>query len=223
MGNPAEGALKSDMRLIPPAEGLQEAARHIRAQAACADVSGIVMGVWTVKRILTCVLLSALLLLPAGFSEQYYRQITQEEALRILDEETDYILLDVRTGEEYDEEHIPGAINIDNEDIGTDALTELPDKDQLILVYCRSGRRSKEAAEKLAALGYTQVVEFGGILTWPGEVVSTAEEELRLDDPFEAHEYGDPEDFYEDWGDNFDDYEEAEEYYYEHGGWAGEP
>lgn len=171
------------------------------------------------KKAMAFVLLAALLLLPAGMAEDYYQQITQEEAQRILDEETDYILLDVRTEEEYDEGHIPGAINIDNEDIGTDELPELPDKDQMILVYCRSGRRSKAAAEKLAALGYTQVLEFGGIMTWTGEVISTADEELILDDPFEAHEYGDPEDFYEDWGDNFDDYEEAEEYYYEHGGW----
>ena len=171
------------------------------------------------KRTILYILLAALLVLPAGIAEQYYQQITQEEAQRILDEETDFILLDVRTEEEFDEGHIPGAINIANEDIGTDEIPELPDKDQLILVYCRSGRRSKEAAEKLAALGYTQVKEFGGIMTWPGEVISTAEEELILDDPFEAHEYGDPEDFYEDWGDNFDDYEEAEEYYYEHGGW----
>lgn len=171
------------------------------------------------KRTFLCILLAALFLLPAGIAEQYYQQITQEEAQRILDEGTDYILLDVRTEEEYDEGHIPGAINIANEDIGTDEIPELPDKDQRILVYCRSGRRSKEASEKLATLGYTQVLEFGGILTWPGEVISTEEEELILDDPFEAHEYGDPEDFYEDWGDNFDDYEEAEEYYYEHGGW----
>lgn len=171
------------------------------------------------KRTLLCILLAALFLLPVGIAEHYYQQITQEEAQRILDEETDYILLDVRTEEEYDEGHIPGAINIANEDIGTDELPELPDKDQMILVYCRSGRRSKEASEKLAALGYTQVLEFGGIQTWPGEVISTEEEELILDDPFEAHEYSDPEDFYEDWGDNFDDYEEAEEYYYEHGGW----
>ena len=114
--------------------------------------------------------------------------------------------------------YIPAAINIANEDIGTEELPELPDKDQMLLVYCRSGRRSKEAAEKLAALGYTQVLEFGGIMTWTGEVISTEEEEWA-DDPFEAHEYGDPEDFYEDYGDNFDDYEEAEEYYYEHGGW----
>lgn len=171
------------------------------------------------RMIITCIILAALLLLSVGIAEQYYQQITQEEAQRILDEETDTILLDVRTEEEYNEGHIPGAINIANEDIGTVEIPELPDKDQMILVYCRSGRRSKEASEKLAALGYTQVLEFGGILTWPGEVISTEEEALILDDPFEAHEYGDPEDFYEDCGDNFDDYEEAEEYYYEHGGW----
>ena len=130
------------------------------------------------KRTMACVLLAALLLLTVGFAEQSYQQITQEEAQRTMDEATDYILLDVRTEEEYNQGHIPGAINIANEDIGTDTIPELPDKDQLILVYCHSGRRSKEAAEKLAALGYTQVLEFGGILTWTGEVISTAEEVL---------------------------------------------
>ena len=133
------------------------------------------------KRTIIGILLAALLLLPVGLAEQYYQQVTQEEARRIMDEEADYILLDVRTEEEYNEGHIPGAINLDNEDIGTDALPALPDKDRLILVYCRSGRRSKEAAEKLAALGYTRVVEFGGIITWPGEIVTTEEErDMRL-------------------------------------------
>ena len=78
-------------------------------------------------------------------------------------------ILDVRTAAEYNEGHIPGAINIPNEAIGTDAIPELPDKDQLILVYCRSGNRSKQASEKLVKLGYTNVVEFGGIIDWPGE------------------------------------------------------
>ena len=170
------------------------------------------------KKIILAVLVLCMLLSVAAFGEAGYQQITQEEAARIIKEETDYIILDVRTEEEYDEGHIPGAINIANEDIGTNELPELPDKDQILLVYCRSGRRSKETAEKLAALGYTQVLEFGGIMTWTGEVISTEEEEYE-DDPFETHEYGDPEDFYEDYGDNFDDYEEAEEYYYEYGGW----
>ncbi|MBE5774624.1 MAG: rhodanese-like domain-containing protein [Clostridiales bacterium] len=170
------------------------------------------------KKAIVALLLMALLL-PVAICEVTYTQISQEEATQIMDEETDYIIVDVRTQEEYDEAHIPGAINIANEDIGADENTELPNKDQMLLVYCRSGRRSKEAAAKLAALGYTNVYEFGGIMTWTGKTISTADEELIFDDPFEAHEYGSPEDFYEDYGDNFDDFEEAEEYYYEHGGW----
>jgi len=171
-----------------------------------------------VKKVIITLLLMALLL-PAAICEAAYTQISQEEAANIMAEETGFIVLDVRTQEEYDEAHIPGAVNIANETIGTDEIPELPDKDQVLLVYCRSGRRSKEASEKLAALGYTHVLEFGGIITWTGETISTADEELIEDDPFEAHEYSSPEDFYEDYGDNFDDFEEAEEYYYEHGGW----
>ena len=91
---------------------------------------------------------------------------------KVMQEEENYIILDVRTPEEFKEKHIPGAINVANEAIGESEIPELPDKSQLILVYCRSGRRSKEAAEKLAKLGYTNVVEFGGIIDWTGEVVS---------------------------------------------------
>ena len=98
-----------------------------------------------------------------------YRQITMDEAVAIMKEENNYIILDVRTVSEFDEKHISGAINIPNETIGTDAIPELPDKDQLILVYCRSGNRSKQASEKLVKLGYTNIVEFGGIIDWPGE------------------------------------------------------
>ena len=98
-----------------------------------------------------------------------YRQITMDEAVAMMKEEKNYIILDVRTVAEYNEKHIPGAINIPNEAIGSDAIPELPDKDQLILVYCRSGNRSKQASEKLVKLGYTNVVEFGGIIDWPGE------------------------------------------------------
>ena len=101
-----------------------------------------------------------------------YRQIGMEEAVAMMEEERDYILLDVRTPEEFREKHIPGAINIANESIGTGEIPELPDKQQLILVYCRSGNRSKQASEKLVALGYTNIVEFGGINDWPGEVVT---------------------------------------------------
>ena len=98
-----------------------------------------------------------------------YRQITMDEAVAMMEKEEGYIILDVRTAAEFDEKHIPGAINIPNETIGTDAIPELPDKDQLILVYCRSGNRSKQASEKLVKLGYTNVVEFGGIIDWLGE------------------------------------------------------
>lgn len=99
-----------------------------------------------------------------------YRQVDMETAIAMMEKEQEYILLDVRTPEEFREKHIPGAINIANETIGTEEIPELPDKDQLILVYCRSGNRSKQASEKLAALGYTNVVEFGGINDWPGEL-----------------------------------------------------
>ena len=83
-----------------------------------------------------------------------------------------YIVLDVRTPAEYAERHIPGAINVPNETIGSTAPEQLPDRRQLILVYCRSGNRSKQAADKLAALGYTNIVEFGGINSWQGETVA---------------------------------------------------
>ena len=101
-----------------------------------------------------------------------YRQVSPEEAAAMMEEEVDYIILDVRTQEEYETAHIPGAICIPNETIGTDDIPELPDKDQLILVYCRSGNRSKQASEKLAKQGYTNIVEFGGINSWTGETVS---------------------------------------------------
>ena len=101
-----------------------------------------------------------------------YRQINGSDAIAMMEEEADYIILDVRTAEEFKDKRIPDAINIPNEAIGTEEIPELPDKDQLILVYCRSGNRSKQASEKLAALGYTNIVEFGGIIDWPGETVS---------------------------------------------------
>ena len=126
------------------------------------------------KRIIP--ILMALLLLSGCATQsakKTYRQITMEEAVTMLEEETEYIILDVRTAEEYSEKHIPGAINIANESIGTEDIPELPDKDQLILVYCRSGNRSKQASEKLVKLGYTNIVEIGGINSWPGETVTS--------------------------------------------------
>ena len=105
-----------------------------------------------------------------GGSANSYRQISMDEAVEMMKKESGYIILDVRRPDEYDEAHIPGAINVPNEEIDTAEIPELPDKAQLILVYCRSGRRSKEASEKLVKLGYTNVVEFGGILDWKGEI-----------------------------------------------------
>ena len=99
-----------------------------------------------------------------------YRQITMDEAVNMMAQETGYIILDVRRPYEYAAGHIPNAINVPNETIGTAEIPELPNKDQLIMVYCRSGRRSKEASEKLVKLGYTNIVEFGGILDWKGEI-----------------------------------------------------
>ena len=125
-----------------------------------------------IKRLLPFVL--SLMLLSScgapGSSSLGYRQISMDEAVKMLRDEKDYIILDVRRPDEYVEGHIPGAINVPNEEIGTVEISELPDKSQLILVYCRSGRRSKEASEKLVKLGYTNIVEFGGIQDYEGEI-----------------------------------------------------
>ena len=99
-----------------------------------------------------------------------YRTITMEEARETFEKDGDYIILDVRRADEYAEGHIPGSINVANESIGSDMPKELPDKNQVIYVYCRSGRRSKEASSKLVAMGYTNIIEIGGIIDWTGEV-----------------------------------------------------
>ena len=101
-----------------------------------------------------------------------YRRISMDEAMTMMAQESGYIILDVRRPDEFAAGHIPNAINVPNETIDTAEIPELPDKDQLIMVYCRSGRRSKEASEKLVKLGYTNIVEFGGILDWKGEIVT---------------------------------------------------
>ena len=100
-----------------------------------------------------------------------YDQISGAEAKALMDSESEYVIIDARTQEEYDQGHIPGAILIPEYEIADRAEKELPDKDQLILVYCRSGRRSKIAAEELVKLGYTNVKEFGGIIDWEYEIV----------------------------------------------------
>ncbi len=124
---------------------------------------------------LVFLLLAAMLLTACGQDKEndqgaVYVNITAEEAKEIMDSEEGYIILDVRTQEEYDEGHIPGAIVISHEEIAEKAEGVLTDKDQLILVYCRSGQRSKLAAEALVELGYTNIKEFGGIIDWPYEV-----------------------------------------------------
>lgn len=103
--------------------------------------------------------------------ESSYRMINMDTAQKIFEEEGDYIILDVRHADEYADGHIKGAINIDNDVIGANKLEEFPDKEQTIYVYCRSGNRSKQAAKKLVSLGYTNVIEIGGIIDWKGEIV----------------------------------------------------
>ena len=126
------------------------------------------------KKSFMLVLLAALLL--AGCGKQTGKtqkaalmNITAEEAKKLMDSESGYVILDVRTEQEYAQGHIPGAILIPDYEISEKAESVLTDKDQLILVYCRSGRRSKNAAAQLEEMGYTRIREFGGILDWPYE------------------------------------------------------
>ena len=102
--------------------------------------------------------------------EMTYEQISMEEAKQLMADEEDYVIVDARTIEEYANGHIPDAICILNESIGDVMPEKLPDKEQLILVYCRSGNRSKQASQKLVELGYTNVKEFGGIMDWDGDI-----------------------------------------------------
>ena len=123
---------------------------------------------------LLLILLAMMLLTACGQvkenkQEAVYVNITAAEAKEIMDSQEGYIILDTRTQAEFEEEHIPGAMVISHDEIMDKAEKMLPDKDQLILVYCRSGRRSKLAAEDLVKLGYTNIKEFGGILDWPYE------------------------------------------------------
>ena len=131
---------------------------------------------------LVFLLLAVMLLAACGQDKEndqgaVYVNITAEEAKQIMDSEEGYIILDVRRPDEFAAGHIPGAVNLPNEIIGAAESAEdeeikniLPDQEQLILVYCRSGNRSKQASQKLADLGYVHIVEFGGIQDWPGEI-----------------------------------------------------
>ncbi len=125
--------------------------------------------------VITILILIAMLAgctLSSGVGEKNtYEKITAMEAKKMMDEKSGYIILDVRTKDEYKGGHIPGAVLLPNESIGKETIDILPDKDQIILIYCRSGRRSKEAAAKLVNLGYTNIYEFGGIIDWTYDIV----------------------------------------------------
>ena len=101
-----------------------------------------------------------------------YKHISQAEAMKIMAGDEPYVIVDVRRPDEFAKGHIPGAINVPNEGIADEQPAELPDLDQVLLVYCQTGRRSVAASKKLADIGYTRVLEFGGIMTWKGEVVT---------------------------------------------------
>ena len=101
-----------------------------------------------------------------------FHQISQDEAKEMMAKDDGHVVVDVRRQDEYDAGHIPGAILVPNESIGCDSPEALPDYDQIILIYCRTGNRSKQAAQKLASMGYTNIYEFGGITTWTGDVVT---------------------------------------------------
>ena len=132
---------------------------------------------------LICFLMLAVILLLTGCSfkaqvidgddpDNGYHQISQEEAARMMRKDDGHIILDVRRQEEYNTGHIPGAILLPNESITSERPKELPDSSQIILIYCRSGNRSKQAAQKLANMGYVNIYEFGGINSWTGEIVT---------------------------------------------------
>lgn len=131
------------------------------------------------KKIILCIAAFIMLISLAGCADDNapaeYVSISAAEAKALMDSETGYIILDVRTENEFAQGHIPGAILIPDYDIESRAEEELPDKKQLILVYCRSGRRSKNAAAKLAEMGYSNVKEFGGIIDWGYETAAEQE------------------------------------------------
>ena len=127
------------------------------------------------KRILPLLLVLVIMLAGCGKSDadiqnNTYEKITMSEGLARMESDENYILLDVRRADEFEAGHMPGAVNLPNEEIGTEEIPSLPDKAQTIYIYCRSGNRSKQAADKLLALGYTNLIEFGGIIDYTGEL-----------------------------------------------------
>ncbi|MGI6220498.1 MAG: rhodanese-like domain-containing protein [Coriobacteriales bacterium] len=129
----------------------------------------------TISCISLCLLAASMLTLigcAGGNGSEPYQTIDSDEAARIMREESFKFIVDVRTPEEYAAGHIPDAINIPVESIGDEPPAMLPAPDELVMVYCRTGRRSAQAAQLLVNLGYTNVVDFGGIESWEGEVVT---------------------------------------------------
>ena len=127
------------------------------------------------KRILPLLLVLVIMLAGCGKSDadiqnNTYEKISMSEGLARMESDENYILLDVRRADEFEAGHIPGAVNLPNEEIGTEEIPSLPDKAQTIYIYCRSGNRSKQVADKLLALGYTNLIEFGGIIDYTGEL-----------------------------------------------------
>ena len=108
-----------------------------------------------------------------GMARLPYLQIDQDTAKQMMAADDGHVIVDVRRQDEYDAGHIPGAILIPNESIETERPKELPDLNQIILIYCRSGNRSKQASQKLADMGYTNIYEFGGIIDWTGAVITS--------------------------------------------------
>ena len=131
----------------------------------------------TIYVILIIIAIAVGVILMLNRKEQYIenegiiKHVSMDDIVEIMNENKNYIILDVRTIDEYNAGHIPNAICIPNESIGSDIGSKLPNKEQLILVYCRGGNRSKQAVEKLKDLGYTNLIEFGGIVDWKGEIV----------------------------------------------------
>ena len=131
----------------------------------------------TIYVILIIIAIAVGVILMLNRKEQYIenegiiKHVSMDDIVKIMNENKNYIILDVRTIDEYNAGHIPNAICIPNESIGSDIGSKIPNKEQLILVYCRSGNRSKQAVEKLKDLGYTNLIEFGGIVDWKGEIV----------------------------------------------------
>jgi uncharacterized membrane protein YsdA (DUF1294 family) len=126
--------------------------------------------------------IAAAVILLSGCSSASYTQISQDEAMKMMQEQSDCLIVDVRRPDEFAEGHIAGAVNVPNETIEDEAPEALPDKEQTLLIYCRSGNRSKEASQKLADMGYTKVYEFGGINNWEGEIVTEEEETVSAEE-----------------------------------------